>query len=121
MWPQVPGRIVNCKIVRQPRTKGTEVVTPNIEYEFNHEGRSFKSSHWRLGNFSVGNDESAQAVVSRYPIGSSVTVFVNLRQPMKSILEHQTSWLSWVPFSFGILFLAVFILLIVVFIFNLQR
>ena len=111
-WPQAPGRIVSCELMRQPGPKGGEVVTPVIEYEFNHEGRSFKSSHWRFGNFSVGNSVSAQAVVSRYPVGSSVTVFVNPQQPMKSVLEHQPSWLSWVPFGFGIFFLALFILTI---------
>ena len=109
-WPQASGRIVTCELMRQPGPKGGEVVTPIIEYEFNHEGRSLKSSHWRLGNFSVGNSVSAQAIISRYPVGSPVIVFVNPRQPMKSVLEHQPSWLSWVPFGFGILFLALFIL-----------
>ncbi|MGA3268874.1 MAG: DUF3592 domain-containing protein [Verrucomicrobiota bacterium] len=120
-WSKASGRIVSCELLRQPGPRGGEVVTPVIEYEFNHEGRSFKSSHWRFGNFSVGNSVSAQAVVSRYPVGSSVTVFVNPQQPMKSVLEHQPSWLSWVPFGFGIFFLAVFLLAFVMITMKLQR
>jgi uncharacterized protein DUF3592 len=113
LWPQTIGVIVASETVRQYAGKGGDEVSPVIEYEFSHEGRSFKTSHWRLGNFSVGNNVSARAIISRYQVGSSVTVFVNPRQPMKSVLEHQPSWLSWVPFGFGVLFLGLFILVTV--------
>jgi hypothetical protein len=38
---------------------------------------------------------------------SSVTVFVNTRQPTKSVLEANPTALCWVAFGFGFLFLAV--------------
>ena len=106
-WQQTSGVIVTSTTLRQHAGRGDEV-TPVIEYEFTHDGRSFRSSHWRPLNFSVGNSASAQAVTSRYPVGSSVTVFVNPRDPMRSVLECRPSWLCWVPFGFGILFVAVF-------------
>ena len=105
-WPQASGVIVTSTTLRQPVGKGTYEVSPVIEYEFNHDGRSFRSDHWRPLNFSVGNPISAQAVTSRYPVGQSVTVFVNPRNPMRSVLECQPSWLCWVPFGFAILFVS---------------
>lgn len=105
-WPQALGVIVTSTALRQPVGNGTYEVSPVIEYEFSHDGRSFRSNHWRPLNFSVGNSISAQAVTSRYPVGQSVTVFVNPRDPMRSVLEFQPSWMCWVPFGFGILFVA---------------
>jgi hypothetical protein len=106
-WPQSTGKIVTSKSFRQAVGQGREEVTPIIEYEFDYQGRLFKTSHWRFGNFSVGNSLSAEAVTSRYPVGSIVTVFVNPRQPEKSALEAGTSSLCWVPFGFGFFFLAI--------------
>jgi Protein of unknown function (DUF3592) len=106
-WPQTSGVIVASTTLRQYVRPGTYEVSPVIEYEFTHDGRSFRSDHWRPLNFSVGNSISAQAVTSRYPVGQSVTVFVNPQHPMRSVLEFQPSWLCWVPFGFGIFFIAV--------------
>ena len=105
-WPQASGIIVASTTLRQYAGHGTYEVSPIIEYEFTHDGRSFRSDHWRPLNFSLGNSISAQAVTSRYPVGQSVTVFVNPRNPMRSVLEFKPSWLCWVPFCFGIMFVA---------------
>jgi hypothetical protein len=105
-WPRASGVIVESTTLRQPVGNGTYEVLPVIRYEFIHDGISFQSEHWRPLNFSVGNSISAQAVTSRYPVGQSVTVFVNPRNPMKSVLEFKPSWLCWVPFGVGIMFVA---------------
>jgi Protein of unknown function (DUF3592) len=115
-WPQASGVIVASTTLRQYAGHGTYEKSPVIEYEFSHDGRSFRSDHWRPLNFSVGNSISAQAVTSRYPVGQSVTVFVNPRNPMRSVLEFQPSWLCWVPFGFGILFVALSALALVVYV-----
>lgn len=111
-WPQTTGVIITSKTIRQYGYRGGEDVLPVIEYEFDYQGRSFRSSHWRLGNYSFGNSASADAVISRYPVGSSVTVFVNPRKPMKSVLESSVSSLCWLPFGAGIFFLSISILAI---------
>jgi hypothetical protein len=120
-WPRTSGVIVTSKTLREYAGPGREQVSPVIEYEFAHDGRPFRSSHWRPLNFSVGNSVSAQAVTSRYPVGSSVTVFVNPRDPMRSVLECQPSWLCWVPFGFGILFMALFTTALFIFTMGLQK
>jgi Protein of unknown function (DUF3592) len=111
-WPQSSGVIVASNSDQQYVGQGRKETFPVIEYEFNYEGQSFKTSHWRFGNFSIGNSIDAGAILSRYPVGSTVTVFVNPRQPMKSVLEANPSALCWVPFGFGIFFLAITTLVI---------
>src|SRR5579864_6272861 len=63
-WPQASGVIVASATSRRQAGRGRNEVLPVIEYEFSHDGRSFRSSHWRPLNFSVGNPTSAQAVTS---------------------------------------------------------
>jgi len=106
-WPQSRGTIVSSKTVREYVQPGQYQVSPVIEYEFKHKGQIFRSSHRRFGNYSVGRRVGAETVTSRYPVGASVTVYVNQKHPTKSVLEVGHSTLSWVPFGFGILFLVV--------------
>jgi hypothetical protein len=116
--PQTSGVITTSTTLRESNGRGGEIITPVIEYEFTYAGNSFKSSHWSLLNFSISNSLSAQAVTSRYPVGSTVTVFVNPRNPMKSVLECRPSSLCWVLFGFGILFLSFSMLVLMI---NLKR
>jgi hypothetical protein len=107
-WPQVSGVVVTSRPSADPmayRGRGSSVY-PIIEYEFSYKGQSLRSSHWRFGNFSIGTGIDAATVLSRYRVGSPVTVFVNPRDPTKSVLEAKGS-LFWVPFAFGMLFLGV--------------
>jgi hypothetical protein len=108
-WPQAEGRIVTSRIVTGPVRGGT-TSEPVIEYEFKYQGRSFKSSHWRAGNFTIGNLATAQEVTDRYPAGSLATVYVNQRQPLKSVLEATSSSLCWLPFCCGIFCLGLILL-----------
>jgi hypothetical protein len=101
-WPQAHGIIVTSSTRRQYVGKGQEEVLPIIEYEFDYGGKSVKSSHWRFGNYSLGNRESAEAIASRYAVGTPVTVFVNPREPTTSVLESGATCLSWIPIAFGI-------------------
>ncbi|HWY31292.1 MAG TPA: DUF3592 domain-containing protein [Candidatus Acidoferrum sp.] len=104
-WPQTTGEITKSETERFPTGRGGEEVVPVLEYEFHYQGQLFKTSHWRLVNYTEGNCMSANPVIERYLLGSSVTVFVNRRRPKESVLEHNISSLCWVPFGFGIFFL----------------
>jgi hypothetical protein len=69
-WPQAAGKITISRTERQPTGRyGQEQIIPVIEYQFSHGGQTFTSSRWRFGNFTVGNSDSANTVVSRYPFG----------------------------------------------------
>src|SRR5262249_29646109 len=97
-WPQALGTIITSKTIREYVQTGRYQMRPVIEYEFSHNGQVLRSSHWRFGNYSVGRRAGAEAVTSRYPVGASVTVYVNQQDPAKSVLEAGHSTLSWVPF-----------------------
>jgi hypothetical protein len=104
-WPRVSGKIIVSRAERRwTGQPGLYEVFPIIEYEFTYLGRTFTSSHWRFGNYSVGNSDETAAINSRYPVGSSVAVFVNENNPINSVLEHSATPLSWIPIGFGIAF-----------------
>jgi len=103
-WPQVEGKIATSRVQRQSTGRAGECeLLPIIEYEFAHGGRVFKTMHWRVGNFSIGG-EDANEITSRYSAGSSVVVYVNEADPMKSVLRYGTTALSWIPIGFGVFF-----------------
>ena len=98
-WPRTSGVIRVSQYHKGPRYE-----RPVIEYEFAYQGRPFKSSHWRLGNYSTGaaglGRSDGEAVARRYPVGRPVTVLVNPRDPAKSVLEANGS-LFWLPSCAG--------------------
>ena len=100
-WPQVSGTIVRSTTLVVPCPRGGEEVIPLIEYEFEYMGQSFRSAHWRIGNYSVGTRDTALDVVSRYALGTAVSVSVNQDNPMTSVLEHRITPLSWLPIALG--------------------
>ncbi|HTV42983.1 MAG TPA: DUF3592 domain-containing protein [Candidatus Sulfotelmatobacter sp.] len=98
-WPRTAGVILASQCLKGPKSS-----VPVIEYEFAYQGQSFKSSHWRLGNYSTGTagfSTDAEAVARRYPVHRPVTVFVNPQDPTKSVLETKGS-LFWLPLSAGV-------------------
>jgi hypothetical protein len=103
-WERVIGTVVLSRIDKENTGHGGYQFVPVVEYNFEYDSKMFRSSHRCFGNYVIGRQAEAEAVVSRYPVGSTVTVFVNAKAPAKSVLEHG-SRLSWVPFGFGIGFM----------------
>jgi hypothetical protein len=106
-WLQVNGTIVASKIDTKPISVhgiARAVCIPVIEYEYRYEEQTFKSSRRRTGNYITGKNIYAEEVISRYPIGSSVTVFINPQKPATSVLEYGTTPMSWIPLGLGIFF-----------------
>jgi hypothetical protein len=88
-WPQAKGVIVGSRVLHGKHSR------PEVEYEFTYQGHRYKSSHWRFGNYSTGSREYADAVAFRYSVGDAVDVFVNIKEPANSVLEHRPTLLSW--------------------------
>ena len=105
-WAQASGMILTSRVQDAPAPKGGREFFPVIEYEFSFDGQTFKTSHWRVGNYSLGQRETAETITSCYPAGSRVNVFVNPKHPAKSVLEYGTSPLSWIPLVLGTLLIA---------------
>ena len=105
-WSRVAGTIVSSRI----DVHGENFFTPVIVYEYRFNEQSFKSSRRRLRNYVSGQSADAEAVHSRYPAGSSVTVFVNPGKPEKSVLEYGVTPLSWIPIALGLVFISLVLL-----------
>jgi hypothetical protein len=108
-WPQVSGTVVTTRIDKQPIRNGYQYV-PFIDYKFCYKDQTFTSSRRRAGNYISGQNEDAEAVIARYPVGSSVTVFVNPKSPGKSALEYGTTPLSWIFIVIGLVFSTIFMM-----------
>jgi|SRR6185437_11742435 len=107
-WVQASGTILTSKIEKK-YVSGAGVTTgewefiPVIEYEYQYDGRSFRSSMRRPSNYSVGQIPEAEAIVARYPVGSGVCVFVNSKRPDVAVLEYGTTPLSWICIIVGLI------------------
>lgn len=92
-WPKVTGRIIKARVVPFEREtpEGIErTFTPLIAYEYEVAGAVFVSQrrNFAPGETATYRDRaSAEAVVVRYPAGSSVTVVHNPANPKQAALE----------------------------------
>jgi len=101
-WPQIDGTIVNSTIKKQWLDPGYQYV-PIVEYEYSYGGKAYSSSKRRAGNYASGASEEAEAILSRYPVGGRVTVFVDPEDPDNSVLEFGATPLSWICIILGVL------------------
>jgi hypothetical protein len=61
---------------------------PRIEYTYSYRGRAFRGQKVRSFSLMVNWRGPAQRDVARYPLGSTVTVFVNPANPWDPVLER---------------------------------
>jgi hypothetical protein len=105
-WHQVSGLILSSKIDEKQSGYGEIVFTPVVEYEYRVNDKPYKSSRRRIRAFTSGQKADAEAVTARYRVGNIVTVYVDPRDPQKSVLEYGVSPLSWVPLALGLVFIS---------------
>jgi Protein of unknown function (DUF3592) len=88
-WAQISGRIVRSQMEVQRHQFSGEQETvknvPAVEYEFTVGAR--KVIGRRIG---IGDDALAQpeATLKRYPVGASVTVYYDAKDPTRCVLER---------------------------------
>lgn len=93
---------MNSTIKKQRLDAGYQYV-PIVEYEYSYRGKAYSSSKRRAGNYASGASEEAEAILSRYPVGGRVTVFVDPEDPDNSVLEFGATPLSWICIILGVL------------------
>lgn len=80
-WPQVTGRITRSHI------HVGRSFFPDIEYAFVFQGTAFQCSKVRSFLLGYGWPGAARRIANRYPVGSSVAVYVDVADPNNSVLE----------------------------------
>lgn len=86
-WPTATGTVVVSGVAL---SRG---YFPNVEYRYVHEGQSYYGIEVNSGAVGRAWKSMAQRISLRYPVGASVTVYVNPRDPKDSVLEPGGDWL----------------------------
>ena len=88
-WAQTTGRIVKSATEARHHQFQGEAETvknfPDVEYEFSAGGKNYRGS--RVGIGDIGADE-IDATLAKYPVGKSVTVFYDPKNPNECVLER---------------------------------
>lgn len=101
-WPSVHGRITASKIIRR---SGKQSVRPFIEYTYSAAGREFVGNRVEFGVPIINGPSSlAEPLVSRYPAGTDVVVYVNPINPSESVLEPGVRRRTFFLFAGGLSF-----------------
>lgn len=75
----------------------------NIRYRFQHDGQSYESKRVKRDDGTSNKKDVIEKVVERYPVGSTVTCYLNPADPKLSVLEHTSKaglYTIWFPFLF---------------------
>jgi hypothetical protein len=92
-WARSSGVILATQI-----TNSHEGYVPRIEYEYTFDGTRFVCGKFRSVIMTSSSRNPSKRVIERYPIGASVTVYVNPNNPADAVLEPSD---SETPFIFG--------------------
>lgn len=88
-WPAVEGQVTESKAVRGcyigSRYRSTSY-SPLVIYSYVYESKSYRSSQIAFGPKDCGGELQAQSVVSAYPAGTRVKVWVNPKAPAEATL-----------------------------------
>jgi hypothetical protein len=97
-WFAVTGRIVTIGYTtRRSRTI-------DVRYEYEHEGRRFRTGRVFFGGTGPGE---MQAFAARYKVGDTVTVYVDPADPSHSVLERRLGSRWFLFMMLGLLFAVV--------------
>lgn len=94
-WPTTTGKVVASR-VQSKRNRpdddaygfgDTEVSNqPFVEYEYTVAGKKYRCSRVSIAEKIAGTER--EAVLARYPVGATVTVFYNPKNPSQALLER---------------------------------
>jgi hypothetical protein len=104
-WSQTTGTISRAFVLVETDPEGNKGFTPSIEFEYVVEGNRYKGSRLRYGQVGSSNRERAERTIAGYPVGTSVSVFFDPRNPKDSVLLCGTSWGNLFIAAAGIAFL----------------
>ena len=78
---------------------------PVLQYEYAVGAATYQGRRWSFAQ-PAGTQESAQAVVDRYPVGKAVTVYYDPKNPSSSVIERTMQGV-WIILLVGGVFLFV--------------
>ena len=100
-WPSTQGRVTRSAVVPGRRDQASY----SVRYEYEVNRQDYTAERVRFGGAINSNRGIARDTVSRYPHGSTVTVYYHPRRPGTATLERRASGFLWLWLILG-LFLA---------------
>ena len=103
-WPTTQGTVLRSELESSlPRS-----YTANVEYEFEVDGQTYRSSSVRTRGTSTKHQSDAVSVLERFPKGSVCTVYYKQGSPDQSFLEAGVGTVNYIivisPLVFAFLF-----------------
>jgi hypothetical protein len=89
-WPKTTGTVLRSSVVQHHfgRENKTEVrYFPKIAYQYVVFGERYQADRIVFGAVSSGRLQNAQAVVDRFPAGSTISVYYHPNTPSTSVLR----------------------------------
>ena len=113
-WPVVKGRVMDAGLSEIDKGIGGVDVrfAPDIKYEYKFKGMMkfsntigyFPPSALGLSDsYYAGNEDQALRFISRYPVDSTVSVYVNPDNPSESVLDPRVKLPVLIPLILGAL------------------
>ena len=85
-WPKGSARILSAELVDTSHN-GRNVKLPRVDYEFSVRFDKFRGQRISIGEIMPGSVQ-AETALTRYPVGASVPVFYDPKDPNTSVLER---------------------------------
>jgi len=127
-WNEVEGRVLAASLEAgdaagarfshdSRRSARSDVYRPKIEYAYTVDGKEYTSDRFSLIEMASSDRVAQQAIVDRYAVGTSVTVYVDPADPSRVVLDReslmQPALLAGVGALFAVIGLALLIVLVV--------
>lgn len=115
-WPSVKGKITSSTIRKEYRRSGSSSTSrayfyPAVRYAYPVNGKTYSSTRISFGGETGYQRRSkAKKIVDQHPVGNTVTVNYDPKDPGKVVLEVGLSWRDFMPLIGGLCFLVVGIL-----------
>lgn len=99
-WPITEGRVVHSGVqAHQSMDDDGETSTTygaSIQYEYNVSGQEIQGARRSFTEMRTNSVRRAEQILTRYPQGSSVTVYYHPDNPSLSVLEPGVKWWTYI-------------------------
>ncbi len=85
-WPTVAGKIVRSSLVEETDSEGTSY-RAELEFEYSVSNKVLRSSQHTGGKLFADAEECARQIVKDFPVGKSIVVHFDPRNPMSGVLN----------------------------------
>ncbi len=103
-WPVVQGIVVESDIQKNYSPKHGRVYKPDVNYQYTFKGVSYLGNRIHPINYSSDSISSVNKLLAKYPVDMDIEVFVNPKDPTKSLLESGAGYQAYLLLFFGLLF-----------------